>query len=203
MDINTSIPKGIRPPGTTRQVRGDDDQRAVADKPSEIPVSIVYKRHSNPNYDPEKVPPMATSPRELLGWTVDVNCHTFSTRIKIKICRNPHRLEVWVDNERVATSTKGRGEWILPDTEGFDLPEESLAAWFNGEPTVQPTPGWASRLGQQHQVAKQAELRKTQPRPVPDGPHCSKCLKKDEGDLVPSNGILFCMVCYLRGGQSV
>jgi len=202
-----TTPEGVKPPDTFRFVREgtnsstpDPDRISMLDKSHDIPVSTSYRRHTHPLYDPDKVTPNATRPSELLGWSVVIDCHMFSTQVEIKLCRNPRRMEVWVAGERVSVTDKPFDpNWCPPITIGFDVPAEYLKAWMDGEPVLDRVrEGWASKLGKTHQAAKHLEQVKTQPRVEPTESHCSKCWKLDDGDMVDKEGVQFCMVCFLR-----
>jgi hypothetical protein len=145
--ITTSIPKGLKPKGSTRPIRDQPNQRSATDTPIEVPIYVNYERHTT------------SGDRALLGWTIQNDCWAFATKVDIKICRNPRRLEVWINGKKVHTTTSLPGERKVPLT----APEEeedysSIEEWF-GDVDWESEEGWATKLGKKHAGIKRTDQR--------------------------------------------
>lgn len=110
--MRTSKVGGMSPPGSARPVRNKPDLLAATDTPVEVPVYVYYERHigkpaTGKARGSGKLLKDMPKARQLLGWTITVNCFSFDKDIKIKVGHNSDVLSIWLGDEKLGT-VKGK-----------------------------------------------------------------------------------------------
>lgn len=147
VSATATVPKGPAAAGSTKPVRGNKNKRIDVSKPHEVPVYVTYERHCSDD--------------KLLGWTVAVEAWMTSSRVEVKIGRDPYRLEVWADGKLVHAKNLKRSQVNVPMPEEDDDSFSTISEWFAGVDLGVKTDGWVTQLGKQHAAEKDMEQRKS------------------------------------------